>query len=545
MDRELKIPQYDIELWEWKTNTNGNIGTYVADISNIITDGISIQWKLNDVESLDFSIDLIQFENRCRAMGQDPQEVLTPYVHDVRVRRNGEYILGCQIVEANINISNNTNATIQIRCTGFLNLFKDRYITYPFRSNNSQSPAYYNDQSTPALTAQRMINLTQAYPSPEGLIKNPTGDIDRDGWFATNGVIDTSYAFRPHNGSGHIRVTNPSNNWLTCGTRLYIPQDSVVQVGLWAYSSTAGQRLYLAQRQYINDSTNENQGIGLINGGYVPYYAPNSNVGAPLNTTYSYYSFQFTAAYDNPYLVLQTYGAPSYGEMGIDDVFASYVSEANARSFNVTSGYVDTSTLPLKLSQNYQMQNIKDALIELSEIDDNPIEFKFGADRKYYIGYKDYIGDTKPDIILTYPGNIESMTIARSASSLANSVLTIGSGIGDERVQAIALDQASMNSYGLRESVSTNNNASEYLSIAQQAQGRLRDVKDPSNLPKVVVRDGSINPGNVQIGDRIYITVNNNDPYLNTINNLYRIMQYDLNVDLENVETVTLTVEPV
>ena len=122
-NRELKVVSYTIEIWNWHT------GKYVADISKILTSELEIEWVLDDVESVSFSIDLVQFKKMCQLMGVEPQEVLTPYVHDIRIRRNGQYILGAQVVETNIQINNDSPSTIEVRATGFLNLFKDQYIT--------------------------------------------------------------------------------------------------------------------------------------------------------------------------------------------------------------------------------------------------------------------------------------------------------------------------------------------------------------------------------------------------------------------------------
>ena len=58
--RELQVVSYDIEIWDWKTNT------YVADISTILNSDLDIEWVLNDVETVTFSVDLIQFEKKCR-----------------------------------------------------------------------------------------------------------------------------------------------------------------------------------------------------------------------------------------------------------------------------------------------------------------------------------------------------------------------------------------------------------------------------------------------------------------------------------------------
>lgn len=67
--RILEIPQYDIEIWDAKTQT------YVADISNILSSDLSIEWILNDVESISFSVDLVQFEKSVRRWGSKPQRL--------------------------------------------------------------------------------------------------------------------------------------------------------------------------------------------------------------------------------------------------------------------------------------------------------------------------------------------------------------------------------------------------------------------------------------------------------------------------------------
>ena len=135
------------------------------------------------------------------------------------------------------------------------------------------------------------------------------------------------------------------------------------------------------------------------------------------------------------------------------------------------------------------------------------------------------------------------MKITRSASNLSNKIINIGSGIGDERLQVTTSDTTSRQTYGTRESVVTRNNVQLTDTLYAQGMGDLRDRKDPTNLPKVTIRDGSINPSNIEVGDCIIVKVEG-DEYLGTINGLYRVVQFEISVDLEAVETVNLTLEP-
>ena len=565
--RTLKVPEYTVEIWRWGT---GYGGQYVADISNIITDGLAINWRLNDVETLDFSIDLVQFEKKCKLMGVTPAEVLTPYVHDVRVRRNGEYILGCQVVETNLDIPNDANTTIQVRCTGFLNLFKDRYLTVPLwcdKSTMDPSYAYRNSipYTTPAYVAGQLVELSQTSPAPVGIVKNPTCDIDRDGWLAPDGWIEESSSW-PYWGNGHLRVSRNGTGWVSGGTRLYVPAGTTLNVTVWLRGQP-NTPLCITQRQYINSPpSTRGKGFGYVwvynrNGSYVGYYdndepGYSSNPSRPQVTTtddYRRYEFTMTTQWDTTYLVFGQNRTNAGYAVWIDELRVSYATEDGRRSFYVSADYpVDySSTRKTVLKRNYALQNVKDALMELTEIDEDPIEFYFDPDRSMHIGYASsastnyvpFVGQNKYDLQICYPGNVESMTITRSASNLYNSLQNIGSGIGNERIEAQALDTNSIITYGCREAVTTSNNASEYSRLYEEAAGALELVKTPTNLPKIVIRDGSVNPNNLKIGDRIHLYINNGDEYLGSVTGAYRVVEYRVEVDLENVETVTLTLE--
>ena len=135
------------------------------------------------------------------------------------------------------------------------------------------------------------------------------------------------------------------------------------------------------------------------------------------------------------------------------------------------------------------------------------------------------------------------MSITRSAANLANKIINIGSGIGDERIEVVTANTISRQNYGTRESVITRNNVQLEDTLLEHGIGDLWDRKDPTDLPKVTIRDGSINPSNIETGDVVYVKVEG-DEYLGTINGVYKIVQIQVSVDLEHMETVNLTLEP-
>lgn len=501
--RELQVVSYDIEIWDWKTNT------YVADISTIVNSDLDIEWVLNDVETVTFSVDLIQFEKKCKAMGVTPAEVLTPYVHDIRIRRNGEYIIGAQVVETNFQIDNDVPPKIQVKCTGFLNLFKDQYIT------ESWSGYTY---------AQIARKLVEGAQKAENLVKNPTVDIDASYWLCPAGTMArTTVASDVHSGDGSIRVTLGSAGWLGSGTQINRSTGSKVQIDVWV-KGVSGQVIYFRERELVTVSSNQ-MTIGQITG----------------NGSWQHFTADYYTYFDKGYLYIEQ---QSSTKLCIDDCYIYPYDEYDDDlcDLNVSLGF-DTASANQKNTRqrNYQLQNIKDALMNLTSLEDDNFDFSFSPDRTF--NCYDRKGSDKMDLEILYPGNIHSMSITRSAANLANKIINIGSGIGDERIEVVTANTISRQNYGTRESVITRNNVQLEDTLLEHGIGDLWDRKDPTDLPKVTIRDGSINPSNIETGDVVYVKVEG-DKYLGTINGVYKIVQIQVSVDLEHMETVNLTLEP-
>lgn len=506
--RVLTPTEYTIEIWDWKTNT------YVADISHIVTDdGLTINWKLNDVESVDFSIDLVQFEKKCAKMGVTPADVLTPYVHDLRIRRNGEYIIGVQVVETNITIPNDGNPTIDIRCTGFLNLFKDRYVSLPLGNY------------TYAEMAQKLIEDTQI---GDCLNKNPTIDIDASYWIPVGGTcsIRTEPANRIIAGRGSLNCSRSGAGWIVVATKLY-NTDSGTRIHIDAYVlGQTGKTFYVRERQYASTSSTQ-----------MTVYSDTFTGG----DTFNHIEVDYTTRWENSYIIFEYKADSGYG-MWLDECFIRRNDDsATLNTFNVGLGIDTASAQQSKQSRNYSLQNIKDAIMELTTQESDMFDFDFSPDRTF--NCYNIKGEDKPDIECTYPGNIHSMTIERSAANLANKLTNIGSGIGDERIEVTRTHQGSREKYGTRESIITNSNVDSQQALSQNAIGYVWDAKEPTDLPKIVIRDGSINPSNVQVGDTLTVRVDD-DNYLATVNGYYRVVEMNVEIDQESVETVSLTLEP-
>lgn len=498
---ELEVTDYTIELWDWHTKT------YVADITGI-SHNLQMSWTLNDIEELSFDVDLVQFEKRCTQMGTTPDQVMKPYVHDVRVRRNGEYILGCQVVETNIQIDNEQPPKIQVRCTGFLNLFKDAYISMPWANYSYANMAR---------------NLVAWAQQPDCVVKNPTIDIDSSYWVSVSGAV-ARVTSGQRSGAGCLQATRSGTGWNTIGTRLFVGSGVSISLDIWV-KGQSGVAIAFHERELLNKSSNQHA-IG--------------SVTPSAHNTWTHFTATTTTSFNKGYLIIEQNRTNASYNLGVDDCLVFYANDTAAlNDMGVTMG-TNTTTGQSNYAMNYELQNVKDALIELTQMETNNFDFEFTPDRTFNV--MDRRGTDKVEIEAVYPGNIHSMTIDRSAANMANKIYNFGSGIGDERIEYLAMDTTSRQTYGTREATLVNSNVERMDTLKAQANGELALKKDVTNLPKVVIRDGSINPGNTQIGDGIIVRVEN-DNYLGTVNGLYRIIKYDVAVDDNNVEQVTLTLE--
>lgn len=501
----LAAPQYDIELWDWHTRT------FKMDITKVIVDGIHVKWKVNDVESINFSVDLVQFEELCRANNTAPIDVLKPYVMDVRIRRNSEYIVGGQIVETNIDISENKPATVEVKCSGFLNLFKDQYLSMPYGGYK------YSE------IARELVQWAQRGRS---IIKNPTADIDVSYWISDGPMTISKDGGR--SGSGGVRSVRSTAGWATVATQMKVKAGDRVTISPWV-TGQGGRVLQVVERPIINSSA----GQRLV-----------AQVTTTVDGQWYNVPATFTAQYDNSYIYFQQERTTA-GGIRIDDARV-YLNNENDTlrnlqvplGVNTASGY-QTSGKAL----NYQLQNVKDALQELTTLGGNENEnfdFEFEPDRTFNCYHQ--LGTTRTDLLVEYPGNISQLKITRSAANLANSVTNMGSGIGDERLETRVFDTDSMQLYGTHESVFTSNGTDIAENISLQAQSELNARKDPTNLPQITISDGSVNPSNLKIGDKFYLKIYE-DEFIGTTSGLFRVMEYQLDVDQDDNEKVSLTVE--
>ncbi|WP_139184494.1 phage tail protein [Arthrobacter sp. ok909] len=80
----------------------------------------------NEADDVSWTLDLNDFENYCRLAHVNPASLLVPNSTEVRVRRGKTYLCGAKLLYRNITVTPDEQY-IELKATGFLNLFKKRY----------------------------------------------------------------------------------------------------------------------------------------------------------------------------------------------------------------------------------------------------------------------------------------------------------------------------------------------------------------------------------------------------------------------------------
>lgn len=345
-------PKYELELW-----ING---AQVGDISRLAQNR-RYTIKRNDSEELAFLMNISAFEDYCDSLGTVPDAVLKPYVTDIRVRRNGTYIFGVQVVDMQYNL-NEGEVNVEIKCTGFLDLFKDRYLTIDY-------------------------------------VNTDAAEIARD-------LLEESQDADP-----------------------------------------------------LDD-------FGVVDG-------------------------------------------PSQEDTGV------------------------------LRDRTYVDQNIKEAIINLTNLVDGNFDFRFNYDRSFETF--EMIGSNRPANKLTYPYNIKSMTIPRSALSLYNQIIALGSGFGEETLRTVVADTDSRLNYGTRQKIVSFNSVVLQDTLDENAAGYLAQVKEILELPSVKVSGSFLDLNVVWIGDRIPIEVQGHSSI--ALEDTYRIEQISCAIDENDAEDIDLVLD--
>lgn len=111
--------RYEIEVWNKSGVLLGNI--------RHLASSLKYTKQRNQAETVEFTMDLARYEDYLGLNGTDPFDFMDVLTTDIRVKRDGKYIVGANVIKFGYSPTN-ASVNMTVSCTGYLNFFKTQYI---------------------------------------------------------------------------------------------------------------------------------------------------------------------------------------------------------------------------------------------------------------------------------------------------------------------------------------------------------------------------------------------------------------------------------
>ena len=231
-------------------------------------------------------------------------------------------------------------------------------------------------------------------------------------------------------------------------------------------------------------------------------------------------------------------------ETSQDEILFQVIEDCNAKTggdYGVRRGNV-TGNMALR-TRHYKRKEVASLIQQMSNCIGGP-DFDFTPDKLFNI--YETKGTYHPNILLYYPelhgkpGNVQSFNFTRSVDGVANYVMGIGSGNGEDAVQSSAEYALGEQDIYRREKVVTWNSVSQQDTLDEHTNSVLHQIQDIIEIPTVTLKDGVLNLNEVDVGDTVNLDLASN-LMLRHINGAYRIHKIECVVDDNDSESVTVS----
>lgn len=239
------------------------------------------------------------------------------------------------------------------------------------------------------------------------------------------------------------------------------------------------------------------------------------------------------------------YITKTYTQVNAPDILADMVMTTQAEprgDFGVVIGTVPTIVLR---DRSFDRKNIKDEFINMTNLENGRFDFEFtvtvvNGQRTITLNFYEEIGDDNTDLPLVYPDNILSYGVPRTGVTTFNKIIALGSGLGDEKLVAIAEDSASQLNLGMREKVVTYNDVKVQATLQEHADAELALQKDILQIPSVVVDPTVVDLSGLNVGDRRHVQILRHR-MLQTVDGIFKLERIEISLDENDAENVSCT----
>ena len=235
------------------------------------------------------------------------------------------------------------------------------------------------------------------------------------------------------------------------------------------------------------------------------------------------------------------YVTKTYSSVDAADIARDLITETqNSTNGSLGITFGNNFIVGKNRDREYIRQNVKEGIINLSKLIDGRFDFKFDYEAKFFVYSK--LGSDRTGFILGYPGNIQNLNYENDASQLANSIIALGSGLGDEVLTGVANDNTSQLNYTRREKITTFNSVLEQQTIDDHAQSVLDEKKLSIRQIGIETNSNFFDLTKFSVGDTI--TINIDDYNLVDIKQKpFRIEAMSIRLSGDGPATVKLTLD--
>ena len=259
------------------------------------------------------------------------------------------------------------------------------------------------------------------------------------------------------------------------------------------------------------------------------------------------YRFEYTSSYNSVTMRVECVGylnfyktqyvSGQYSNIPQEDILWDVINKCNQKTggdYGVRRGTHKGGTT--KRDRKYERKEVANLIQQMSEVIGG-CDFEFTPDKKF--NTYETKGSYRPSVRLTYPGNIQSFNFSRTLDKVANYVYGIGSGNGEDAVQAWAEDTDSEDYLYRREMVAIWNSIGEQNTLDEHTDAVVKAAKDIIELPNITLRDNELDLSELDVGDTVKVEMGEMLSLAHVAGD-YRIQTISCNVDENDSESVTV-----
>lgn len=553
----------------------------LADISNICISNLNLIKERNLPDTLTADIEYVQFKKKLGREKTNVSDIIKPYLVDVVVKRNFETIFVGTLMYAKVSLKAVGKQTLTLQAIGYGEQLAKRYIN-----------CSYGDMNYPQMArqilydAQHEMNWIDNYDFLRE--QTDSGDENDTSYFNGWGAIDENFesyipvkasdtdSYKAHWKNGSIPLDAGCLLQcfkMSCATLQGVDQFHIggdlggtqfLRLEFWHCTPESEEKDI--DLKFEIETDDENIYYKSFTFSFTTYPS-NSESGARWTKFSADLNIGNLSGFVKHLKIINESATNSFyiNDLNVyrpTDVSYFGQSEANVAStigydLHLSTGYFDPmfndkDYYPTNRVRHYHRQNAKDAIYNLSKLEDQNFEYIVDKDGKYL--FKVAEGNLVVENVATYPGQISEVSIERDADILYNVGYAINTHLYDNKelqqtggqsfvwadmTNGCAIDEDSVEKYKARvQMVQVDTTTRE--EIEKEAQGAIYTSDEVQNVPTLKFDSNIYNPGNVHIGDAFGINVNIDDLF-NFINGEYRVYGYKLSLSQDHVESMDIT----